>query len=157
MPLFFPAYGTAQPSWHHQQPSGTFSVPGRHLQHGPFRPAQPAGCTLLELVLQSSGFGDFQTGKVAVTQAAPARMAAHEQSLCIPLTDCSCSSPGEWKHTHCSISSTLLSLSGSTKPIWSGRCSKLQKTVLEHFHRWSIHNHHPAPDPQWSSQDLTYL
>lgn len=24
--LFFPAYGTAQPSWHHQQPSGPFSV-----------------------------------------------------------------------------------------------------------------------------------
>lgn len=74
--------------------------------------------------------------------------------LRIPLTDCSCSSLGEWKHIHCSISSTLLSFSGSTKPLWPGGCSKLKKTVLKHFHRWSIHNHHPAPDPQWSSQDL---
>lgn len=77
--------------------------------------------------------------------------------LRIPLTDCSCSSLGEWKHIHCSISSTLLSFSGSTKPLWPGGCSKLKKTVLKHFHRWSIHNHHPAPDPQWSSQDPVYL
>lgn len=83
-------------------------------------------------------------------------MAAHEQRLSIPLTNCSCSS-GEWKHTHCSISSSMLSLSGSTKPIWPGGCLKIQKTALKHFYRWSIHNHHPAPGPWCSSQDLVYL
>lgn len=61
--------------------SRTFSVLDRHLQCGAFRPLKlcPASCAFLGLVLQSNGFGDTQAGKAAVTQAAPARMAAHEQ------------------------------------------------------------------------------
>lgn len=133
---------------------------------GPCSCAQLAGCTLLGLVLQSNVFGDFQTGKVAVIQAAHAQMAAHEQGQrCLaayPTNRLQLQLPWRMEtHPLCvdflSISSTLLSFSGSTKPLWPGGCSKLKKTVLKHFHRWSIHNHHPAPDPQWSSQDPVYL